>query len=143
MLNWQLIKLDIWSNGLTSCVYILDFRFRLRLVMLKSQVFFKLATKKVKIFWLFCFCGFTLGKIKQKSKIRKAKKPIILSKKVKKNAEKNLCQTGTVSLGGLRNLTGIWVLPWRRFCGFLKCNKNKQDKTFNKSLFQTWPKCRV
>ena len=50
----------------------------LRLVMLKSQAFFKLATKKVKIFWLFCFCGFTLGKIKQISKIRKAKKPTLI-----------------------------------------------------------------
>ena len=38
--------------------------------MLKSQVFFKLATKKVKIF---CFSGFALAK-----KNKKAKKPILI-----------------------------------------------------------------
>ena len=46
--------------------------------MLKSQAFFKLATKKAKIFWLFCFCDFTLGKTKQKSKNKKVKKSILI-----------------------------------------------------------------
>ena len=48
--------------------------YRARLVMLKSQAFFKLATKKNKIFWLFCFSGFTLAKNKQKGKSKKTKK---------------------------------------------------------------------
>ena len=49
-----------------------------RLVVLKSQVFFKFATKKVKIFCFFYFCDFILVKTKQKNKNRKAKKPILI-----------------------------------------------------------------
>ena len=48
---------------------------RLRLVMLKSQAFFKLVTKNIKFFCFFCF---TLAKTKQISKIKKAKKPTLI-----------------------------------------------------------------
>ena len=46
--------------------------------MLKNQVFFKFATKKAKIFLFFYFCGFTLGKIKQKSKSKKTEEPNLI-----------------------------------------------------------------
>ena len=66
--------------------------------MLKSQAFFKLAIKKAKIFWLFYFCDFTLGKTKQKRKNRKAKKPTLISFfayfKQKNRKKKKLKKTG-------------------------------------------------
>ena len=71
--------------------------------MLKSQVFFKFATKKTKIFWLFCFCGFTLAEIKQKRKNRKAKKANSDWLYQKKKIKKKLVPNGALEAHVLRD----------------------------------------
>ena len=46
--------------------------------MFKSQIFFNFVIKKVKIFWLFDFSGFTFDKNKQISKNKKIKKSTLI-----------------------------------------------------------------
>ena len=65
-------------------------KLRLRLIMFKSQVFFKFAIKKIIFFYFLfsCFSGFILTKNKQKKKNRKPKFLTFLFINLKETSQK-------------------------------------------------------